>query len=885
MKQKSETRDLLMAFHKMVHTQYNSTIKIIRTDQGKEFHMTDFYSKHGIIHQMSCVQTPAQNARVERKHQHILNVARALQFQSGLPLCYWSDFVLHSVYLINRMPTPLLQNRTPFERIYHTAPDLKTLRVFGCLTYASTLAHNRTKFQPRARQSVLLGLPPNIKGYKLLDINTKQIFISRDVVFYENIFPFKHTYTSNNTIPVESQLIFPPVIPSPSSAPTAESPTPPAPTTLPFPSSSPFSSSSLPSSSSSDSTFSDAPNSNSHLSSHSFPLQEELSDDEEELDPQLHSAGEGLQSTLNEDNLRRSTRQRNLPIHLKDYHLDKGITKHSIAAVVNYANLSATYIAFALNVLTQQDPNSYEEASKYPHWNTAVIDELGALEENQTWDIVPKPNGARLLGSKWVFRTKFKPDGAIERHKARLVAQGCSQVHGVDFVDTFSPVAKINTVKTLLAVAAAKNWFLQQMDVSNAFLHGDLMEEVYMKIPPGLNAPPNTCCKLKKSLYGLKQASRQWFAKLTGSLLSYGFKQTHSDYSLFIKGSGDTQVTLLVYVDDLILAGGDLIEIEKIKKHLCSAFKMKDLGDLRYFLGLEIARSREGIVVNQRKYCIELLNDTGFLESKGNKSPMDVNLKLNANQGETLQDPSIYRNLVGRLHYLTITRPDIAFAVQQLSQFQANPCSEHLEAAHRILRYLKSAPGQGLIYRANNQCTLSGFCDSDWASCPDTRRSVTGYCTYFGNCLLTWKSKKQSTVSRSSSEAEYRALAHLVCEVQWLAGLLNELGVHIPMPMTVYCDNKSAIHIAENPVFHERTKHIEIDCHVTRDRIKTGMIKLQHVNTEMQLADLFTKAMHRRRLQMLLDKLGVFNLYAPTCGRVSKHNRGAATADEQMQNK
>ncbi|CAI0377901.1 unnamed protein product [Linum tenue] len=338
---------------------------------------------------------------------------------------------------------------------------------------------------------------------------------------------------------------------------------------------------------------------------------------------------------------------------------------------------------------------------------------------------------------------------------------------------------------------------------------------------------------------------------------------------MFVRWIQGRVVVVLVYVDDILIAGSYLGDIEQLKLFLSKEFKVKDLGQMSYFLGLEVLRDHKGISLSQKKYCLELVTDTGYLEAKGCLSPVDCNVKLSTTQGEPLPDATVYRRLIGRLHYLTITRPDITYAVQQLAQFQENPCVEHLQAAHRVIRYLKQTPGQGLLFRADSKLELQGFCDADWASCPDSRRSLTGYCTFLCTSLITWKTKKQTTVSRSSSEAEYRALAQVVCEVQWLRNLLLEMGVQVPLSINLFCDNKSALHIAENPVFHERTKHIEIDCHVIRERLKSGLAKLSHIRTDDQVADIFTKGVTRYRLKFLLDKLGVFNAYSPACGGVS----------------
>jgi len=403
-----------------------------------------------------------------------------------------------------------------------------------------------------------------------------------------------------------------------------------------------------------------------------------------------------------------------------------------------------------------------------------------------------------------------------------------------------------------------------------------------MRRPPGyIQGSPHKFCKLLKSLYGLKQASRQWYSKFSAVLLDFGFCQSKSDYSLFIKRDTYSFTTLLVYVDNIIVASDSPTVVEEIKVFLNNKFKIKDLGILRYFLGLEIARTTQGIQICQRKYALDILASSGTLGSRPSKLSMDQNLRLSKDKDDILSDPTYYRKLVGKLLYLMITRPDISYSVQILSQFMDCPTNLHLTAAFKVLKYLKGAPRQGLFFPSINNLDLIAYCDSDWASCPDTRRSVSGFCIFLGSFLIFWKSKKQSVVSRSSAEAEYSAMAITGLEITWLRYLLTDLQVSHPHAATLHYDNKAALHIAFNPVFHERTKHIEIDCHLIRDKIQEGILKTAHISTKFQLADVFTKALPATLLSSYISKMGIVNYYAPSCGGLLKNDNDKKLLEEK----
>jgi hypothetical protein len=338
---------------------------------------------------------------------------------------------------------------------------------------------------------------------------------------------------------------------------------------------------------------------------------------------------------------------------------------------------------------------------------------------------------------------------------------------------------------------------------------------------------------------------------------------------------------LLIYVDDIILAGTSLEEFQRIKSILDSNFKIKDLGILKYFLGLEVAHSKAGITVSQRKYCLDLLNDSGLLGSKPAATPLDPSIKLHQDGGKPFDDIASYRRLIGRLLYLTNTRPDISFATQQLSQFLHKPTATHYHAACRVVRYLKHNPGRGLMFPRSLELQILGYSDADWAGCIDTRKSISGYCFFIGNSLVSWKAKKQIIVSRSSSEAEYRALSTATCELIWMLFLMKDLNIASTRPPVLYCDNQSALHIASNPVFHERTKHLEIVCHLVREKVQQGLLRLLPISTQEQLADFLTKALPTSKFNNLLSKLGLLDIYQPlACERLLRINQSEATVED-----
>ncbi|KAL1200788.1 Retrovirus-related Pol polyprotein from transposon RE1 [Cardamine amara subsp. amara] len=891
---KQEVARTIRDFLALVERQFQKHVKTVRSDNGTEFMcLSSFFREKGILHETSCVHTPQQNGRVERKHRHILNVARALRFQSSLPLEFWGECILTAAYLINRTPTPLLKGKTPFDILYGRAPPLQHLRVVGSLCYAHNKDHRGDKFASRSIKCVFIGYPFGKKGWRVYDLQTHKIFTSRDVVFTESSFPFASSGSSvlptPDMAPSERTLLIPeiaassaPLLPSASDAIDELTPlftpgsliTPPAKLSeSPIDIISPPSELVLPhtpmpdivvlspeqtSSSTSSATSSDVSNPATSPS----PLVRALdfvSMEDEIVTPAVA--------------LRRSTRETRLPTKLNDYALQITLDDPTLISsqpcsttyFVESSQFSPSHCFFLSALTSYVTPKTYAEAAQDEFWRGAMGDEIGSLEESQTWTIESLPRGKRAIASKWVFTVKLRSDGSLERYKARLVACGNRQVSGTDFDETFAPVAKMATIRSFLEVSASQNWEVHQMDVHNAFLHGDLEEEVYMRLPPGFRcSDPTKVYRLRKSLYGLRQAPRCWFAKLSTALKEYGFIQSIPDYYLFMLERGSDRLHVLVYVDDLIISGSSPRLIANFKEYLSACFKMKDLGLSKYFLGIELARSPTGIYLSQKKYAMDIISEMGLSDAKPASFPLEQHHRLALAEGNDYVDVAGYRRLVGRLIYLAVTRPDLSYSVHVLPQFMQKPKQEHWNAALRVVRYLNKNPGQGILLRAHTELNLVAWCDSDFGSCPITRRSLTGWFIQLGDSPISWRTKKQHVVSRFSAEAEYRAMSLTVQEILWLKALLFDLGIDHKASIPLFCDSQAALHIASNPVFHERTKHIDRDCHFIRDELVRGTIYTRFVPTRDQLADIFTKALGKREFDEFIGKLGISDLHAPT---------------------
>ncbi|XP_071681644.1 uncharacterized protein [Lolium perenne] len=491
------------------------------------------------------------------------------------------------------------------------------------------------------------------------------------------------------------------------------------------------------------------------------------------------------------------------------------------------------------------EPTSHHDAMRIPHWREAMETEYQALLRNETRRLVPPRPGINVIDSKWVFKIKRHSDGSIERYKARLVAKGFKQRYGLDYEDTFSPVIKPTTIRLLLSLAVSRSWHLRQLDVQNAFLHGVLEEEVYMHQPPGFvdSAHPQHLCRLVKALYGLKQAPRAWHARLGSVLRDHGFVPSSADTSLFMLRRPDITMYLLVYVDDIIVVSSSPSAVGRLVHGLQSAFAVKDLGSLRFFLGIEVSDVSQGLALTQKKYALDILRRAGMLECKSASTPMTVTDCLSTADGDLLtsDEATTYRSIVGGLQYLLVTRPDISFAVNKVCQYMQTPRQPHWSAVKRILRYISSTISHGIHLRRSSSSLLSAFSDADWAGDSDDRRSTGGHAIFYGPNLIAWSARKQATVSRSSTESEYKALANATAELIWVQSLLQELGVPQARPPILWCDSIGATYLSSNPVFHARTKHIEVDHHFVRERVAQKLLHIKFISSKDQLADIFTK--------------------------------------------
>ncbi|KAM0049451.1 putative RNA-directed DNA polymerase [Helianthus debilis subsp. tardiflorus] len=819
LKYKSDTFQTFTKFYKLVKTQFSLPIKTFQCDLGGEFDNNNFKTfadQHGLLFRFACPQTSQQNGRSERMLRRLNDVIRALLVRAHLPPQLWVEAQHTAAYLHNILPIQRLNYQTPAFFLYLRHPSYDHLRTFGCACYPNMSATQPNKLLPRSATCVFLGYQPDFRGYRCYDPSTGRVHISRHVTFDENTYPFCDlSPTSSYTFLDDPNTLHPSFFPTsfPSVTPSTEHPT-----TPPQPN---------------QSTSPPVPNPSQQPASSHPPITEP------NITPsQPHNSA---------DNPVHSTPLPPTNDHPMQTRSKAGVSKpnprYKLAA---HSNVSPI-------------PTSPFKALSDPNWLRAMNDEFSALQVNNTWELVPRPANNPVIRSMWLFRHKFNADGTLERYKARLVCNGKSQTVGIDCTDTFSPVVKPATIRTVLSLAVSRSWPIHQLDVKNAFLNGHLQETVYMQQPPGFVNPhhPNHVCRLKKSLYGLKQAPRAWYTRFSTFVTSLGFRNSMCDTSLFIYQHGHQLAYLLVYVDDIVLTASHTDLLHGFITKLSAEFAMSDLGSLHHFLGITVTRDHRSLFLAQSQYARDILHRANMTACKPCHTPVDTNSKLSASDGNPLPDGTLYRSLAGALQYLTITRPDLSYAVQQICLFMHAPRDTHFAFMKRVLRYIHGTIDLGLRLSASPNNSLVAYSDADWGGCPDTRRSTSGYCIFMGDNLISWSSKRQATISRSSAEAEYRGVANAVAEATWIRNLLLELGTPTSKATVVFCDNISAVYLSGNPVQHQRTKHVEMDIHFVREKVQLGHVRVLHVPSPQQYADIFTKGLPRYLFETFRSSLNV----------------------------
>lgn len=820
LKHKSAVFERFKEYQAKVERETGKRIRNLRSDGGGEYtghSFQNYLAEKGITHRMTPPYTPEHNGVAERANRTIMEMVRCMLFDARLGQEFWGYAALTSVHIINRLPSSAHNDKTPFEIWFGVQPSISHLRVFGCTTYRHIPAPTRRKLDRRAQKCRLVGYTEESgsRVYRVYDENTKQVFVTRDVVFDEG--KKKELSVAGSTssgLTEEDRINTHTVGESPTQNPTTkECPTPTRSTRL-------------------------SPESAVEVS-RGEPLPP--------IDPEESGS---FDNTYDKDTIVVSRRP---PTQSEDLEPERATTvspttrrSHRVHQRRDMFGLTAwsAYMAIV------EDPVTLEEALKSENgmaWKRAWESELDSLQKNRTWVVERVPSDRNIVGCRWLFQRK--EDG---RFKVRLVAKGYSQEPGVDFKETFAPVAKFTTLRILLALVAENDWELHSMDVKTAFLNGELEEEVYMECPEGVHGKvkPGYACRLVKAIYGLRQSPRVWYQKIHTFFRKHDFHRSTQDYSLYI--NYDRKILVLIYVDDLVLAAADIKAISWIKNALTNAFEMTDLGELAMFLGLEIQRDRSQriLTLGQQRYINRILQRHGMQDARPSLTPLDPNTRLRAcpiNRPTKAQPVNLelYQSAVGSLMYAMLgTRPDLAYGVGLVSQFNHSPQPEHWIAVKRLFRYLVGTKNYTLKFGSSN--ISGGYSDADWGAAED-RKSVGGFVFLLNGGAVSWASKKQTSIALSTTEAEYMGMTQAAKEILWLRTLLNEIGAfkHIVPMSTLNEDNQGAIALAHNPEYHARTKHIDIQYHFIRELVTTDTIHLRFCPSTDMIADIMTKALPR----------------------------------------
>jgi transposase InsO family protein len=770
-------RDMLAWFE----TQAGRKVKALRSDRGGEFLPTEFQLElraRGIDPQFSAPGVSQQNGKAERLNRTLLDKSRCMLADSGLPPRFWSEAVPTANFLRNRSPSAGL-TCTPYEKLLGVKPDVSLLLPFGAPVFVRIDGH---KFQPRMHEGRFMGYAGQGTSYRIL--YNHKVRVSRDVVPGDPV-----------TIPVVDDDNAPDLRegydadePLADATPAATAPR----------------------------------RSGRAVAAPVRYVPTDFRKQPSEPTPESPEAPAPDAAA---------------PVPPPTFvPFVSPVTKPAPPAVVYSAAVRPVSADIPI-------PNTYAEAMASPQraeWLAAMQDELNAQAANGTWELSDLPPGKRTIPARWVFAIKRDSDGNILRYKARLVAKGFLQRPGIDFDDVSAPTPDRATLRAVIAMAASRDWELHVVDVKNAFLHADMKEELYLRQPPGFDTGDGRVCRLRKALYGLRQAPHDWRERLERELVSLGFTVADSDPSLFILRTRTSVLHLLVHVDDMLLASPDAALINRIKQHFARLFGIRDLGEASVFCGFTIERDRHArtVKLSQPRLCAELVDKHGMTKAKPASVPMSPDTNL-VREGVPMRDPKRYMELVGSLLYLaTCTRPDIAQAVGVLARFMSAPTDEHWHAARHVVRYLSGTVEHGIVYGSSS--SFEGYTDASFGNDPDTRRSTTATLFLLNGGALNWHSTLQRTVALSTTEAEYMAASAAVREALFLRNILRDLGVQVS-PIPIMADNQGCIALMSAEAIKQRSKHIDIQYHFAREHVRDGTVVFKYVSTHYMHADSLTK--------------------------------------------
>ena len=796
--------------------------------------------------------------------------------QSGLSRTWWEDAAMHWLYGKIRIPASSTKPLTPFELFYGRKPDVSLMRPFGCLAYAHLQKDQRPALAPHAAQCILIGYPRDYKGWSFWDPARRKELISDSAVFRESVFPFRKPGlsgvdcsvdpsppVSTSFLPDSSVLFAPPSAPVPTDPPPPLLPL--APIDLPPVPAAPIDPPPAPA---------DQPAAPVPFDGPARLIVRLDIPEHRRAPPSIRSLTSDYEHhPVNGPPLpaKRASRGR-LPGALAEANLTVSDDFVSVPVV--------DAIECAFNTSAAMEPRTLAEAVARPDgesWIAAALSEIEAHLENGTWELAQLPAGRRAIGSRWVFKVKWKADGSIDKYKGWIVAQGFSQVRGIHYNEVFASTARMAAMRAVIAIAAAEDLELDSVDVSTAFLNGEIDAEVYMKIPEGLSVegdpgpgedPKRWVVRLLKGLYGIKQGPRIWALKLHSVLTDIGFERTDCDHSVYVYRRDSVRILLPIHVDNLLLASNSRSALQSVKSELGSHFKLHDLGPTTSILGMKLVRDRRArtIALSQPGYIESILHDFQMSDCNPSHMPMEESLRLSSSMSpksveERLAMKDIpYRELVGKLLYLAVaTRPDISYAVGVLCRFVENPGTAHWEAGKRILRYLRGTVPLSLVYSAPRSPVhrFTTFSDADLGGNPDNSRSTGGFAICMAGGAVQWGSRLHPHVSLSSTESEYTTVSKVGCEVMWMRYLLDEFGYDMSSPSTVFMDNASAIQVAKHPEHQSTMKHMHRAYHWIRSCVENGEVVVSHVPGAENPADIFTKPLGRLKFVKFREMLGL----------------------------